>query len=202
MSPWLRERGIDLSDDEIIRAFLEIDGALCRLPYIPYREVLRGIVEAFGQKYGIAVTEPDRDLLMQSVPSWSPFPDTVDVLQALGRKYRLAIISNIDNDLIVKSTAQLGVKFGAVVTAEQARCYKPNPDIFRLAFARLDVEPRHVIHIAEGADEVRPAKELGCMCVWVRRRGRSARLLSEAPDFEVPDLSSLQVALRSDDRLI
>lgn len=53
------------------------------------------------------------------------------------------------------------------------------------------VEPRRIAHVAEGATEIPPAKRLGCATVWVRRNGRSARLLTEAPDLEVPDLRSL-----------
>jgi hypothetical protein len=55
-------------------------------------------------------------------------------------------------------------------------------------FRRLAVEPRH---IAEGLTEITPVKRLGSATVWVRRHGRSARLLTEAPDLEVPNLQSL-----------
>ena len=51
--------------------------------------------------------------------------------------------------------------------------------------------PDTIVHVAEGASEVPPARRLGCATVWVRRHGRSARLLTEAPDLEVPDLRSL-----------
>jgi len=53
------------------------------------------------------------------------------------------------------------------------------------------VEPRYVTHVAEGVTEITPARRLGCATVWVRRHGRSARLLTETPDLEVPDLRSL-----------
>jgi FMN phosphatase YigB (HAD superfamily) len=53
------------------------------------------------------------------------------------------------------------------------------------------VKSHQVAHVAEGVTEISPARRLGCATVWVRRRGRSARLLTEAPDLEVPALSSL-----------
>ena len=86
--------------------------------------------------------------------------------------------------------------FDAVVTAGQARCYKPDPAIFEEVLRRLGEAPGAVAHVAEGAGEVVPARRLGCSTVWVRRNGRSARLLTEAPDLQVPDLRSLLTPLR------
>jgi 2-haloacid dehalogenase len=185
------QHGIALSDDEIVAAFQDIDGALCEPPYKPYRTVLRGVVEAFGQRFGFPVGTAEREVLASSVASWQPFPDTVEALRVLKRRYRLAVISNIDDDLFATTAQQLGVPFDCVVTAEQARTYKPSPAIFEEALRRLAVAPRHIVHIAEGVTEITPARQLGCATIWVRRHGRSARLLTEPPDLEVPDLKSL-----------
>jgi 2-haloacid dehalogenase len=108
---------------------------------------------------------------------------------ALGCRYRLAVISNIDDDPFAATARQLAVPFDAVVTAEQARCYKPHRPIFEEALRRLGAEP--VAHVAAGVTEIAPMRHLRCTTVWVRRNGRSARLLTPAPDLEVPDLHSL-----------
>lgn len=191
LRPVLRRHGIAISDDEIVTTFQDIDGRLCEPPYRSYRTVLAGVVEGFGRRFGFPVSPADRDVLVSSLSSWRPFPDTVDALQALSRRYRLAIISNIDDDLFALTIKQLGVEFGSIVTAEQARCYKPNPAIFEEALRRLAVNPDRIAHVAEGVTEIAPARRLGCATVWVRRHGRSARLLTEPPDLEVPDLRSL-----------
>jgi 2-haloacid dehalogenase len=191
LRPLLLRHGIALADDEIVTAFQDIDGALCEPPYKPYRAVLAGVVDGFGRRFGFPVEVADREVLASSVASWRPFPDTVAALRALEGRYRLAVISNIDDDLFASTIQQLGVAFELVVTAEQARCYKPASAIFEEALRRLAVEPRHIAHVAEGVTEIPPARRLGCATVWVRRHGRSARLLTEAPDLEVPDLKSL-----------
>lgn len=188
LRPLLARHGAALSDDEIIELFQSLDATLCQPPYKPYRSVLAGVVEGFGRHFGFSVGPADRDALAASIPSWKPFPDTVPALRALGKRCRLAIISNIDDDLFAVSARQLQVSFDAVVTAEQSRCYKPRPAIFEEALRRLDAPPGAVAHIAEGVTEVAPARRLGCATVWVRRNGRSARLLAEAPDLQVPDL--------------
>ena len=191
LRPLLAQHGVTLSDDEIITVAHDLEEPLCVPPFKPYKEVLAGVVDGFGQRFGFPVRAAERDLLAASIPSWRPFPDTVEALRALGRRYRLAIISNIDDDLFAASAQQLGVPFGAIVTAEQARCYKPHPAIFEEALRRLGAEPGSVAHVAEGVTEIAPMRQLGCATVWVRRNGRSARLLTEGPDLEVPDLRSL-----------
>ena len=191
LRPLLARHGVTLSDDEIITIAHDLEEPLCEPPFRLYKEVLAGVVEGFGQRFGFPVGAAERDLLASSIPSWQPFPDTVDALRALGRQYRLAIISNIDDDLFAASARQLGVPFDAVVTAEQARYYKPHRAIFEEALRRLGADPGSVAHIAEGVTEIAPMRQLGCATVWVRRNGRSARLLTEAPDAEVPDLQSL-----------
>ncbi len=191
LRPLLARHGAAPSDDEIVAIFQALDGVLCKPPYRTYRAVLAGVVEGFGQHFGVPVRPADREMLAASIPSWTPFPDTVPALRALGARYRLAIVSNIDDDLFAASARQLEVPFDAVVTAGQSRCYKPQPAIFEDALRRLAVAPGAVAHVAEGVTEITPARHLGCATVWVRRNGRSARLLTEAPDLEVPDLQAL-----------
>ena len=196
LRPLLARHGIVLSDDEIIEACQHLEEPLCEPPYRPYKEVLAGVVDGFGRRFGFPVEAAERDLLKESIPFWLPFPDTVDALRALGRRYRLAVISNIDDDLFATTARLLGVTIDAVVTAEQARCYKPHQAIFEEALRRLGAKPVSVAHVAEGTTEIPTARRLGCASVWVRRNGRSARLLTEAPDLEVPDLRSLLDRMR------
>jgi 2-haloacid dehalogenase len=191
MQPFLVQHGIALSGDDIIRISQDAEEPLCEPPFKPYKEMLAGVMEGFGQRFGFPVGTDERGLLAASVPSWRPFPDTVEALRALGRRYRLAIISNIDDDLFAATAKQLGIAFDAVITAEQACCYKPHRAIFEDALRRLAVEPEAVAHVAEGVAEIAPMRALGCATIWVRRNGRSARLLTEAPDLEVSDLRAL-----------
>jgi 2-haloacid dehalogenase len=195
LRPLLARHGVALSDDQIIAAAQEIEEPLCQPPYRTYRAVLGEVVEGFGRRFGFPVSGGDRGVLASSIPSWRPFPDTVEVLKALARRFRLAIISNIDDDLFAGTAPQLGVGFEHVVTAGQTRCYKPHQPIFEEAIRRLGVDPRQVAHVAEGTTEIPTARKLGCATVWVRRNGRSAHLLTEPPDWEVPDLRSLLVRL-------
>ena len=143
------------------RAFQDLDAAFCEPPYRSYRAVLAEVMDGFGRRFGFPFERSDRDALAASLPSWRPFADTVEALRALAGCYKLAIISNVDDDLLAASLSRLGIRFDHVITSQQAKCYKPGAGIFEEAARRLDAEPGSVAHVAEGANEVLPATRLG-----------------------------------------
>jgi 2-haloacid dehalogenase len=132
-----------------------------------------------------------------SVKDWPAFPDSPAALQALHRKFRLAIISNIDDDLFAFSAQRLQVRFDWIITAEQAKSYKPSLNNFRLAFERIGVPQTRILHVAQSLfHDIAPANALGLSSVWVNRRhdkaGSGATPVAQArPDVEVPDLRAL-----------
>src|SRR5689334_908655 len=87
--------GLAISDAEILGAYSQIEPALQAGVYQPYRTVLRGVLAELARRFG---REPaSSDALAESLPSWKPFPDTVLALKALRQRFRLAIVSNIDD---------------------------------------------------------------------------------------------------------
>lgn len=113
------------------------------------------------------------------------------------RKYKLAIISNVDDDLFAFSAQRLEVVFDWVITAQQAKTYKPSLNNFHLAFERIGLPKSKILHVAQSLfhDHV-PAKTLGLSTVWINRRhnkpGFGATPPAQAqPDLEVPSLQAL-----------
>jgi 2-haloacid dehalogenase len=114
----------------------------------------------------------------------------------------LGVITNCDRDLFALSNCRLGVTFDWIVTAEDARAYKPSPAPFQLAFETIDVPRDRIVHAAQSLfhDHV-PAQKLGLSTVWVDRRHNQDGFgatpeASAAPNLTVPDLRSLaEVAL-------
>jgi hypothetical protein len=62
MRPLLLRHGIALPDEQIITEFQDIDAALCEPPYKPYRDVLAGVVEEFGRRFGFLGGSGPRDI--------------------------------------------------------------------------------------------------------------------------------------------
>ena len=163
----------------------------------PYRQVLMDVARMFGDEYAIRVDDTQASAFAASVARWQPFPDSTAALRALGGRYRLAIVSNVDDDLFADSAALLGVTFDQVVTAEQVGSYKPARGHFDEVLQRLALPRERVLHCAQSLyHDISPASALGFRSVWVNRRGSSGGTgatppATATPDLEVPDLASL-----------
>ena len=188
----LHSHGRILPDDEILRVYAELEPA-AQNPYRRYRDVLIEVVRGFGKRLDFAPSASEAESLPQSMKDWPPYPDTVAALQTLKTKYKLAIISNTDDDLFAGTASHLTVKFDELIKAEQVKAYKPSEAPFRLALQRLGLEPNRVLHVGQSVyHDVLPAKKLGVATVLVYRRGFGATRPTEGqPDLTVPDLRTL-----------
>jgi 2-haloacid dehalogenase len=191
-----------LTDAALLALYGEFEAQAETGPYQSYRAVLESVVRQFGERCGFQPTADDLRALHESVPAWPPFPDTVASLQTLQQRYKLAIISNIDDDLFAATRKHLGVEFSAVITAQQARSYKPSLNNFRLALQTLGIEPSSLLHAGQSIyHDVIPAQSLGIATVWVNRKSArpgvgAVRPAIGKPDLEVPDLATLAVETR------
>ena len=168
-------------------------------PYRPYRQVLKHVLSQIGDVLGF---EPSRDELegfSTSVMDWPAFTDSSQALRALATRYRLIILSNIDDDQIRYSQELLGIEFDGVFTAQQIGSYKPSRRNFEYLIQHAGVPQNKILHVAQSLfHDIAPAKAMGISTVWVDRRqgfaGFGATPPAEAaPDATVPDLRSLAV---------
>ena len=181
-----------LSDQQILDLYGELEPQ-AQIPYRRYRQVLAEVARGFGERLGFELKNGQAESLAESLKSWQPFPDSVAALEKLKTRFKLAIISNIDDDLFAASSRYLGVKFDQVITAEQAKAYKPSALPFRLALERLGLSREDVLHAGQSIyHDVLPAKLLGLSTVLVQRRGFGAtRPAQGEPDLKVPDMQTL-----------
>ncbi len=159
---------------ELLRAYVKHEAALEVGPFQPYRDVLAQTFFRVGADLGVQLSDARCDAFAEGLAEWPPFPDTVDSLRRLGSKYRLVILSNVDDRLFDRKK-RLGISFDAVITAEQVRSYKPALGHFQAARERLGLSPANWLHVAQSLyhDHV-PAKSLGLRTVWVDRPTRLA----------------------------
>lgn len=137
----------------------------------PYRDVLAGALELAGRRTGIPVTKQQAGALATAWPQMPVFPDAAEALGTLASfGWRLAILTNCDDDLFALTSASLPVPFEVVVTAEQVRSYKPDLGHFR-RFAELTrATPENWIHVANSwVHDILPAARMGLRSVWVDR---------------------------------
>jgi 2-haloacid dehalogenase len=195
--PVLTRHEITISKDTALELYGELESDAERGEYHDYKTVLAMVLEGFGSRLGFTPTSAELGRFSESVKDWPAFADSAYALQALKKKYKLAIISNIDDDLFAFSARRLQVPFDWVITAEQVRSYKPALNHFHLAFERISVPKDKILHVAQSLfHDIAPAKSLGLATVWVNRRhaqgGFGATPPAQAqPDLEVPDLQTL-----------
>jgi 2-haloacid dehalogenase len=189
--------GVRADLESALEVFAGLEAAAEQGEYRPYKSILQAVLAGLGARLGFSPTADELQRFSASVKDWPAFPDSAPALQALHRTYRLAIVSNIDDDLFAFSAARLGVPFDWVITAQQVRSYKPSLRNFEEAFSRIAVPKNRILHVAQSLfHDIAPANRLGLPTVWVNRRkgqeGFGATPAAEArPTLEVPDLRTL-----------
>ncbi|MGA7907263.1 MAG: HAD-IA family hydrolase [Candidatus Sulfotelmatobacter sp.] len=199
----LAAHGRDADDATILKLYGDFEAAAEQGEYRSYREVLQSVVQQFGQTLDFTPIGEEVRSLPESLAMWRPWTDTVPALRELEKHFRLAIISNVDDDLFAATRPQLEVQFSEVVTAQQAGAYKPSLKVFELALSRIGAPAHRVLHVGQSIyHDVLPAQSLGLSTVWVNRpsarKGLGAVRSAEGrPDLEVSSLADLVSAITS-----
>jgi len=197
LRPILAAHGKLITDSALLEMYSALEAEGEQGEFHPYREVLQSVVRGFGERLGFTPTAAEIRSLPESLATWRPFADTVPALLQLKKRYQLAVISNVDDDLFAATAMQLKVRFNHVITAEQARCYKPGLEIFKIALTRIGVPASQILHVAQSIyHDVIPARSLGISTVWVNRPSPrpgagAAKSASSTPDLEVTNLTAL-----------
>jgi 2-haloacid dehalogenase len=191
----------DVDDDALLETYARHEAEAEKPPYRSYREVLAAGVRGVADDLELDVADAAVARFSESVRHWPAFPDSAGALARLHERFQLGVITNCDRDLFASSSERLGVTFDWVVTAQDARAYKPALTGFELAFATIPVPRKRILHVAQSLfhDHV-PAKQLGLTTVWIDRRhdrpGYGATPPAEAtPDATYPSMEALADAV-------
>jgi putative hydrolase of the HAD superfamily len=175
LSPWAREQGLSLSDEELLLAYGAQEAAVeAEKPFRLYPDVLATAFRRAGAELGREVSDEWAQRLGSSVPDWPAFPDSADALARLAAHYQLIILSNVHRDGFAGSNRRLRGDFAAIITAEDVGGYKPAENHFRAlddTLGALGVERAGLLHVAQSLfhDHV-PARREGLPSVWINRR--------------------------------
>lgn len=183
--------GVTLQRDAIIEAYLHVEPEVESGPFASYREVLTQTAREVAHRLGWSLDPMRAHFLADSLPSWQPFADTLPALRRLGSRYRLGILSNVDDDLIAGTLKHFnGVHFDLVVTAQQVNSYKPAYAHFEVARRRLGVA--RWLHAAQSYfHDVVPATALKVPVVWVNRKDETLDADGPQATAQVRDLAGL-----------
>jgi 2-haloalkanoic acid dehalogenase type II len=135
----LSAHGKKIADATILKLYGDFEQRSEQGTFRPYREVLESVVRQFAAEFRFTLSPDEARSLPDSLSTWKPWPDTVAALRQLKTRFRLAILSNVDDDLFAGTRPQLGVDFDEVITAQQAPGLQTFAETLR---ARPESHPR------------------------------------------------------------
>lgn len=190
---------LDVSVDSLLVEWEAIQFEMISGDWRPYREILRDSVEGLFLRHCVTLPIEEAEALGEQIGDWEPFDEAPHALARLGRRYKLAILSNIDDDMLARSVVRIGVPFDELITSEQVRSYKPAPAHFEEALRRFDAPAERFLHCAFGFKyDQTPALAAGMSTAWIRRP-RAIRDDRAEPTVEVDSLRQLTELLGVDE---
>jgi 2-haloacid dehalogenase len=158
--------------------------------YRSYREICElSLAEAF-EHFGISGDTRLVDRYFEAFPRFSLYDDVTRTLDRLAARYRLAIVSNIDDDLL--ALTPLKRDFDLVCTAQRARGYKPDGALFRFLIENAGCAKDEILHSGQSQfTDLVGGKPLGLTVAWINRRQIALDSSVPRPDFVFPDIQSL-----------
>ena len=159
-------------------------------PYRPYKQICRDSLAATFEAFGLEGNAETIAYYFEAFPKFELYPDVVATLDQLSRRFKLAIVSNIDDDLL--AATPLKRTFDLVCTAERAKGYKPDGSLFRYLLANAGVARGEILHSGQSQfTDMVGAKPLGLTVAWINRRGVALSPKVPPPHLQLADIQSL-----------
>lgn len=199
LRPLLARTASEVDDDTLLGWYATAEAAAEIGAYRTYAEVLDEVTRSIAARLGVSLHPGEERLLAASLRHWPAFADTVPALAALRSRYRLGVLSNVDDGLFEGTRPRLGVHLDWLVTAQQVGSYKPAIRNFERLIEVVGLPPERILHVAQSLyHDIAPAREAGLATVWIDRRGGRPGSGATPPADATPDLrcSSLAELLR------
>jgi 2-haloacid dehalogenase len=169
--------------------------ALLQRQHTPYREIGHLSLGHVLQRAGIPHTREDVHRLVSCIERLKPFPEVPAALARLRTRYRLAVLSNGDPDMLEKARKHHGIAFDAVISAAAANAFKPHVATYTKAAESLGVAMDEVLFVANHEFDCVGAKSAGMRAAFIDRRRRPFASWPYQPDLIVGDMGQLADAM-------
>jgi len=167
-----------------------IDALLGR-EHTPYREIGHRSVALVLERAGIDYDMDEvRDLVAQ-IEKLRPFPDVPEALARLQARYRLAVLSNGDPDMLETAKQYHRIPFDQVISVAVANAFKPHVATYVKAAEIMGVPMDQVLFVANHAFDCIGAKSAGMHTAFIDRRRRPFGITPHQPDLLVSSMREL-----------
>lgn len=165
--------------------------ALLHTTHTSYREIGQRAVAYTLERAGIEHTAQEVAELVEAIVRLKPFADVPAALARMRTRYKLAVLSNGDPDMLENARAHHQVPFDAVISVAEAGSFKPHVVTYTTAARLMGVELHEVLFIANHAFDCIGAKSAGMRTAFIDRRSRPFGGTPHQPDVVMPDMQSL-----------
>ncbi len=165
-------------------------------PYRTYKDICRLSLSEAYERFGVKAGRVEAiQRYFECFSRMELYSDVLPTLDVLARSHKLALVSNIDDDLL--GATPLGRDFDLVCTAERARGYKPDGTLFRYLLRASGGTVSQILHCGQSQfTDLVGGKPLGLIIAWINRRGLDLNPSVPPPDLVLPGLQPLCALLR------
>lgn len=130
----------------------------------------------------------EREVLVQAWRRLAPWPDTRAGLDRLRSRFRTATLSNGHLALLVDLFRYADLRVDAILSAQLADSYKPDPRVYLRGAALLGCAPEEVAMVAAHGDDLVAASATGLQTIFVRRPAEWGGAPAEQPPTDLPGM--------------
>ncbi|HUJ88142.1 MAG TPA: haloacid dehalogenase type II [Burkholderiales bacterium] len=165
--------------------------ALLHKAHTPYREIGHAAVAYTMERAGIRYTPEEVRYLVGCIERLRCFPDVPAALARLKAKYRIAVLSNGDPDMLEAAKEHHGIPFDEVISVAAANSFKPHVATYTKAAEIMQVGMDQVLFVANHAFDCIGAKAAGMHSAFIDRRKRPFGGTPYQPDLRLDDMKAL-----------
>lgn len=165
--------------------------ALLHKAHTPYRAIGEMSLAHVMRRAGIPHTIDEVRSLVAAIERLKPFPEVPAALARLRTKYKIAVLSNGDSDMLEEAKKHHGIPFDAVLSVALANAFKPHVATYTKAAEVLGVRMEEALFVANHEFDCVGAKAAGMRACFIDRRRRPFAAWPYQPDLIVPSLTAL-----------
>ena len=140
------------------------------LPWMTMEQIHRRAATEALARHGVTdLSTEELDRLVYARWALSPWPDSVPGLTRLKKRYVISPLSNASFAGMVRLAKFAGLPWDCIITAENARRYKPAPEVYHLAVGLLGLPAAQVMLVAAHNYDLRAARGEGLRTAFVPR---------------------------------
>jgi len=199
---FLEESGVQVDREEYNREYDSYRKTLFDWPNIhPFVRVWDLHRRRFHHFYNLYSVERniEKDLarLWEYMGTSAIYPDVLEVLPRLKKRFKMGILSNADkDDPLIRKLIGRGFEFDVILTSEEAGCYKPDRRIFEMMRKKMGLPSNKLLMIGDSPEaDIMGAHRAGMDVAWINRNRKRLPPRVTPPNFEFSNLKELAAFL-------